>query len=453
MSETALVVVGVSHRRAAVGLRERVALPKEQMAGALADLRRRPGVLECAIISTCNRTELYAVVDGNLHPDGGAAALAGFLAERAGMTPPDMEPYRYHLTDLAVAQHVFRVASGLDSLVVGEVEILSQVKDALRAAEAAHSGGKWLYTLFRRALEAGKRARTETAISAGAASVSWAAVELARERVPDLAKAQVLVLGAGATAEAVARALATHGVEGTMVANRTLERAERLARAVNGVAVPFAHLLSFLAIADVVICSTDAPHPILSAVSVRSTLPARDRRPLYLIDVAVPRDVEPEVGLLEGVELFDMDTLAARAGLGLRRRAAEVAKVDTIILEEIARFAAWQSSLRVTSTIATLQQRAEALRREELRRVSARLAHLNPEAQEAIEAATRAIVNKMLHHPISVLRETALTGSDERYVQAIEELFDLHPLAGEPPAVNPEAAAIAAAPRPPAPAP
>jgi glutamyl-tRNA reductase len=446
MSESSLLVVGVSHRRAAVGLRERVAIPKADLPESLRTLRSSPTIQECIIVSTCNRTEVYAVVDGGSGSADGLP-LEHFLAERAGMDPEDLRPLLYRLSDVLVAQHLFRVASGLDSLVVGEVEILGQVKDALRAAEAARTGGKWLYTLFRRALEAGKRARSETAISTGATSVSWAAVELARERVPNLAQSQVLVLGAGATAEAVARALAARGVEGTMVANRTAERAETLARTVGGVAVPFAQLLSFLAIADVVICSTDAPHPILSRSSVQSTLAGRQGRRLYLIDLAVPRDIEPDVATLEGVELFDMDALAARASLGLRRREAEVAKVDQIILDEVDRFVAWQSSLRVTSTIASLQQRAEALRREELRRVSARLSSLSPEAREAIDLATRAIVNKMLHHPISVLRETAMQGTDERYVQAIEQLFDLGTTPGEPATISPARATAAGSPR------
>jgi glutamyl-tRNA reductase len=440
MSEASLLMVGISHQRAAVGLRERVAIGKAAMPGSLLALRGDSHVQECVIVSTCNRTEVYAVVNGPASGPGDDA-LVRFLSHRAGMTADELAPYLYRLSDVLVAQHLFRVASGLESLVVGEVEILGQVKDALRAAEAAHTGGKWLYMLFRRALEAGKRARSETAISTGATSMSWAAVELARERVPNLPRAQVLVLGAGATAEGIARALAAHGVEGTMVANRTAERAERLAQLVGGVAVPFAQLLSFLAIADVVICSTDAPHPILLLDSVRSTLAARQGRRLYLIDVAVPRDVEPEVGLLPGVDLMDIDALAARANKGLRRREAEVAKVDQIILDEIDRFAAWQSSQRVTSTIASLQQRAEALRREELRRVSARLANVSPEAQQAIEAATRAIINKMLHHPITVLRETALQGTDARYVQAVEELFDLGP-GPDQEAVSPGAAAI-----------
>lgn len=440
MSDSALLMVGVSHRRAAVGLRERVAVAKEEIGACLASLSAEAAIQECVIVSTCNRTEVYAVVQSS---SAGAECgpLEAFFARRAGLGSAALAPYLYRLTDVFVAQHLFRVASGLDSLVVGEVEILGQIKDALRAAEAAHSGGKWLYTLFRRALEAGKRARSETAISTGATSISWAAVELARERVPNLARSQVLVLGAGTTAEAVARALAAHGVEGTMVANRTTERAERLARLVNGVAVPFTQLLSFLAVADVVICSTDAPHPILSLASVASTLGARQGRPLYLIDVAVPRDVEPEVATLPGVELLDMDALAARASRGLRRREAEVAKVDQIIVDEVDRFVAWQSSLRVTSTIASLQQRAEALRRQELQRVSARLASVSPEAHQAIEAATRAIINKMLHHPITVLRETALQGSDERYVQTVEELFDLTPAqAAVNPAVTPDVA-------------
>jgi glutamyl-tRNA reductase len=451
MSEASLLVVGISHQRATVGLRERVAIGKAALPENLLALHGDPRVQECVIVSTCNRTEVYAVVNGPV-PEPGDDALVQFLTQRAGIAADELAPYLYRLSDVLVAQHLFRVASGLDSLVVGEVEILGQVKDALRAAEAAHTGGKWLYTLFRRALEAGKRARSETAISTGATSMSWAAVELARERVPNLSKAQVLVLGAGATAEGIARALAAHGVEGTMVANRTVERAERLAQLVGGVAVPFAQLLSFLAIADVVICSTDAPHPILSLDSVRSTLAARRGRRLYLIDVAVPRDVEPEVGLLPGVELMDIDALAARASKGLRRREAEVAKVDQIILDEIDRFAAWQSSQRVTSTIASLQQRAEALRREELRRVSARLANVSPEAQQAIEAATRAIINKMLHHPITVLRETALQGTDARYVQALEELFDLGPGTDQE-AVSPEAGATAGGAHRPDPAP
>ena len=422
MSDTSLRMLGLSHQVAGVAIRERVAIPVAELAERVAYLRARPGILECVVLSTCNRTELYAVVSD---ADQDRDELIDFLADRAGMAAADLLPFTYALTDLAVAEHLFRVAGGLDSLVVGEVEILGQVKEALRAAERAGTCGKWLHTLFQRAIETGKRARTETDISKGAASVSWAAVELARERLSSLQHAQVLVIGAGATGESVARALVAQGVDGTMVANRTRERAQRLAHAVNGVAVPFEQMLSYLVVADLVICSTDAPHAILSVESVRSTLPARRGRPLSIIDVAVPRDVEPAVADLPGVELYDMDDLAARAGDGLRRREAEVTKVDQIVAEEATRFLTWQASQRVTSTIATLQQRAESVRQEELRRVTARLAHLTPEEREAIEAATRAIVNKMLHHPIAVLRETALHGSEGRFVEALKELFDL----------------------------
>jgi len=430
MGETSLLVVGISHRLAAVTLRERVAFSRAELAESLRALRRQSGVRECVILSTCNRTECYAVVEDTGTANEGYSVVAGFLADRAGMAVEDLQPHIYYLTDLTVAGHLFKVASGLDSLVVGEVEILGQVKDALRSAERAQSASKWLYTLFRRAIETGKRARAETAISAGAASVSWAAVELARQRLPSLASAQVLLIGAGATAESVARALAAQGVEGIMVANRTRERAEALAATYNGIAVPFAQMLSYLVAADVVICSTDAPHAILSVASVQSTLPARHGRALCLIDVAVPRDVDPGVATLPGVELHDMDSLALRVDHGVRMREAEVAKVDQIVADEVERFAAWQSTQRVTSTIATLKQRAETVRQEELQRIHARLADLTAEEREAIEAATRAIINKMLHHPIALLRETALHGEEVQYVHALEELFDL---SGSPP--------------------
>ncbi len=419
-----LVLLGTSHHVAPLEVRERLALTADQIPDALAALRRWPGIEECVILSTCNRTELYAVVEAGASGDAAAReSLISFLLELQACQVDDLSVF-YYLTETDVARHLFRVASGLDSMILGEVEILGQTKSAFEAAQKAGAAGTWLQTLFRQALKAAKRAQTETAISHDAASVSSAAVAFARTAIPTLARSHVLLVGAGATAELTAKTLAAQGVEGIVVINRTRRRAERLAEELNGIAGTLDDMLRMLVATDIVITSTDAPHAVLTATSVAPVLPARHGRPLVIIDLAVPRDVEPEVGRLPGVSLYNLDDLEAFIAQNLQRRAQETSKVDAIIVEEVNQFVAWQSVRKDAPTNTQLRHRAEEVRRAELERVSQRLSDLSDAERAAVDAATRAIVNKMLHHPISLLKESALAGEDDAYTEMIASLFD-----------------------------
>lgn len=420
-----LLMLGIDHRRAGVATRERLAFTADSLPTALTALKAVAGVEECVVLSTCNRTELYAVIGVDAHAEDAAQSLVRFLSDHRGVPMDVVAASTYCLDDLDVVRHLFRVSSGLDSMIVGEVEILGQVREALKAAQRACTIGKWLSTLFRHALQVGKRARSETGISHNAASVSYAAVELARNLIGDIRSSQVLLVGAGRTAELVARTLVSNGVEGLAIVNRTLDHATRLADTLGGSAHRFDSLLPLLVAADIVISSTDAPHAVLTAETVRQVLQARRGRRLLLIDLAVPRDVEPAIGTLPDVHLYDLDDLERYVERNLERRAEETYKVDAMIVEEIDRFVAWQSSHRVVSTIAGLQRRAEQVRQAELDKVSLRLSRLSPEERQAVEAATRGIVSKMLHHPITLLKEVARTGDDAAYVATVRALFDL----------------------------
>jgi len=421
-----LVMLGTDHHVANVQTREHLVITGDALPQTLVELHTLPNVEECVILSTCNRTEIYAILLGEQQELlDGRRLLGHFLTNLHGLQFDAVAGSLYYLTEMDVAHHLFRVSSGLESMVLGEVEILGQVKGALQSAQRMGTVGKWLHTLFRHALQTGKRARSETEISHSAASVSSAAVSLARNVLPELSSSQVLLVGAGATAELAARTLVAHGVEGIIIINRTRARAERLAAELHGMAGSLEELLNMLVAADIVMTSTDAPHAILTAEAVATVLPARRGRPLVIIDLAVPRDVEHKVGSLEGVHLYNLDDLEAFVSTTMQRRIKESSKVDAIILEEIEQFAAWKSSRKVASTITRLQRRAEEVRRGELDRVATRLSDLSPEERAAVEAATRAIVNKMLHHPISLLKEAAVTDEGENYARTIRELFGL----------------------------
>lgn len=316
-----LIMLGIDHHRAGVAVRERLAITAASLPAALAAFKAEPDVEECVLVSTCNRTELYAVVTGHPHLEDAARSVRRLLADYHGLRFEVVAESTYYLDDLDVARHLFRVSSGLDSMIVGEVEILGQVREAMKAAQGARTIGKWLSTLFRHALQVGKRARSETGISHNAASVSYAAVELARNLIGDLAASQVLLIGAGHTAELVARTLVANGVEGIAIVNRTLDHASRLADALGGSSHRFDSLLPLLVAADIVVTSTDAPHAVLTHETVSQVLRARRGRRLLLIDLAVPRDVEPAVGALPGVHLHDLDDLERYVERNVERRA------------------------------------------------------------------------------------------------------------------------------------
>lgn len=423
-----ILTLGLNHRTAPVAVRERVALGGERLVAALAAARGE--TREAVVLATCNRTEIYAVT---AHIETGLKALRrvlGSLAdaeERAKRIA--LEPYLYEHTDAAAVRHLLRVAAGLDSLVVGEPQVLGQVRDAYEAALAAGTTGPVLSQLFRTALSAGKEARTVTEIARGAASISHAAVELARAECAlhgqELRGRAVLVLGAGRMAELAATALIGHGARVTIV-NRTAERAVALATQLGGAPIattlPYTRLREALAACDIVIASTGAPEPIITAGLLRPTLAERAGRPLLLLDIAVPRDIDPAAGALSGARLYNIDDLQETVAAGLAARSAEIGKVETLLSRHAADFWDWHRARVVVPTIAALREKVEAIRAAELAKALGRLGHLDERDRNAVAALSVAIANKLLHEPMLRLKHP-IDGSD--FVHAVTELFGL----------------------------
>jgi glutamyl-tRNA reductase len=396
-----LSLVGISHRHAPVEVRERVALSPSDAAALGRELAE--GGRECVVLSTCNRTELYVVGDdADARAQEALRALGG--AEVAALS--------YRLSDQAAALHLFRVAAGLDSLVPGEGEILGQV----RMAYEAGTPGPLLNRLFRDALHAGKRARSQTTIAENPASVSSAGAALAEQVFGELAGRRVLVVGAGKVGESAARSLAARGAEITAVANRSGERADELARPFGARGVTLEQLPEELASVDVVIACTSAPGFIVHASHVRE----RKGRPLFLIDLAVPRDVDPAVNELDSCYLYDIDDLDAVVASSLAGRRREAERAEAIVAEEADRFRAWQASLDVVPTIASLRARAEAIRSAELSK-----AKLSDDERRAVESITAQILNKLLHLPTVRMKEAAAAADGVIYADAVRHLFGL----------------------------
>ena len=397
-----LVLVGTSHRLSPVEVRERVAF---DIAGAAELARRMAGAGEAVCLSTCNRTELY-LVDPDLDAAEGRASQA--------LLGDEVELYR--MSDEAAALHLFRVAAGLDSLVPGEGEILGQVRDAYEAG--AH--GPVLDRLFREALRVGKKVRTETAINESPASVSSAAAALAQQVFGDLTGCRVLLVGAGEVSELAARALAARGATIGAVTSRTQASAAKLAGAFDARAVPFDRLGSELDNADVVVSSTSSPEPILT----RDHVPNRKGRPLFVIDLAVPRDVDPALAELEDCYLYDIDDLQAVVRESLYGRWREAERAEAIVEHEAERFRDWQASLHVVPAIASLRERAESIRSGELAKAESRLEGLSESERRTVESLTTQIVNKLLHIPIVRLKQAAAT-EGTGYVEVARDLFGL----------------------------
>ena len=395
-----LSLVGISHRHAPVEVRERVALDSRQSA-ALA--RQLAGDGECVCLSTCNRTELYAVGEGT--DEQALQALASLGGD-------EVAALSYRLADHAAALHLFRVAAGLDSLVPGEGEILGQVRSAYEAGTT----GPLLNRLFHDAVHAGKRARTQTTIAESPASVSSAGAALAQQVFGELSGRRVLVVGAGKVGELAARSLAARGAEIAGVANRSESRGEDLARRFGARAVPLEALAREVASVDVVVTCTGAPGFLLGPEDVRD----RRGRPLFVIDLAVPRDVDPAVNGLDGCYLYDIDDLEAVVESSLAGRRREAERAEAIVAEEAERFRAWQASLDVVPTIASLRARAEAIRSAELSK-----AKLSDEQREAVDSITAQIVNKLLHLPTVRMKEAAAAADGVLYADAVRHLFGL----------------------------
>jgi glutamyl-tRNA reductase len=417
-----LAVIGLNHRTAEVGLLERMTVPPAGLPKALHTLADREHLAEVVVLSTCNRTEIYAQAT-RFHP--GVDDARHFLAELAGVDPDTLAESLYTYHDDAAVAHLFGVAAGLDSMIIGEGEILGQVREAWRAAETEGTAGQMLSRTFRHAVRVGKRARAETGIARHVVSVSSAAVALAAERLGSLAGRRVLVLGAGDVGEGMAVALAGAGVGEIVVANRSRSRARELARRVEGRAISLDEIPDELVTADVLLASTGAPGVLIERSDIEDVMERRGGRALLVVDVAVPRDVDEGVGQVFGVTLLDIEALRALGEQSLQQRRAEVGKVRVIITDELDRFRLEHSAREVAPLVAALRARADSIQAAELDRRAGRLAALDPETRELLEATTRAVVNKLLHEPTVRVKDAAGSAQGELLADALADLFAL----------------------------
>jgi glutamyl-tRNA reductase len=419
-----IVVVGVSHRTAPVAVRESLAFSKDVRRDALHRLRSEAGAAEAMILSTCNRVEVYARED-----DAAAAeALEAFLVRFHGRDGRELQPFLYRLSEADAIRHAFRVAASLESMVIGEPQILGQVKEAYQAAEEAGTLGASLNALRNRSLAAAKRVRTETGIGRNAVSVSYVAVELARKIFGELKDKNVLLVGAGKMSELAAKHLVRSGGRATVLGGRTFEKASELAAALGGRAAPLESLRDELARTDIVISGTGAPGIVIHEEDVEAARAARrgrHARPLFLIDIAVPRDIDPAVRKLGGVFLYDLDDLKAVADANLRERLKEAAAAEALVEREVREFLDWQKAREAVPLLNELRRRAEEIRRAELDKARKRLGALSPEQEEALEMATTAIVNKLLHPPMVRLKEAARESDGAEQISLIRKLLGL----------------------------
>lgn len=421
-----IICIGLSHHTAPVELRERLTYSPEALRAALArfgcGLGQQPiNLTELAILSTCNRLEVYAAG----HTDQ-VEELIKFVSETTGVPAAEFAAQLYQYTHAAVAQHLSRVASGLDSMILGEPQILGQVTDAYGLALSQQSIGPVLSALFRSAIHTGKRARTETGISRNPASISSVAVKLAESIVPNLSSACVVIVGAGEMAELAVEALRQRGAQNIVVVNRTHDRAIELTDRWNATALTFERLPEALIDADIVISSTGAPHIVIKPPMVEAAMRQRPDRPLVLIDIAVPRDIDPEVNKIPRVHSYDIDDLESRLNGSIAQRALEVPQVEAIITEETTGFMNWLDSLDMLAVIADLHHKADLIRHAEIEKTLRYLKHLDENDRRHIELLTESLVNKLLHEPTMRLKAEAGNGHAAEYATAVRHLFALN---------------------------
>ena len=417
-----VVVVGLNHRTVPLDLLERMTVPASRLPKALADLTSREHVTEAVVLSTCNRIEVYVFAE-KFH--GAYQDIRNFFAEASHVAPEEFSDHLTSLYDGDAARHLFSVASGLDSAVLGEHEILGQVRKSWETASTEGAVGPVLNPLFRHALEVGKRVRTETAISRNITSVSQAAVAMATERLGGLEGRQVLVVGAGEMGEGLARALHGGGVAGIRVANRTWDRAVEVAARLGGEPVRLDDLPHHLAEVDMLLTSTGASAVILEHGDLASVVGERHGRELLVVDIAVPRDVDPAAGEIDGLTLLDMDDLREFAEVGIRERQREVTAVQVIVDAELDRYVDESTARSVAPLVASLRARGDLVRSGELQRLSARLGDLDDRQRDAVEALAAGIVGKLLHEPTVRMKDAAGTARGERLAEALRDLFNL----------------------------
>jgi len=413
-----LLAIGLNHKTAPVEVRERLTFGPDIIAGALRDLRGRTGVHEAVVVSTCNRTELYCAV-----ADGGEETVRTWLGAFHGIEADRLNPYLYAYAERDAIVHLLRVASGLDSMVLGEPQILGQVKNAYQTASDCTATGKLLGRLFQHAFSVAKTVRTDTAIGNSPVSVAFAAVSLARQIFSDLSKQTALLVGAGETIDLAARHLHQNGIGRIVVANRTVERAHELAAQFDGFAIALTEIANHLAEADIVITSTASPLPVLGKGAVERALKARRHRPMFMVDIAVPRDIEPEVASLSDVYLYTVDDLQGVVDEGLRSRQEAAVQAEEIIAFHAEEFMAWLRSLDAAGLIQDYRQRAEQLRDEVLERALRQL-ETGKAPAEVLNFLAHTLTNKLLHAPSTRMRQAARDG-DAEILEAANELFQL----------------------------
>ena len=417
-----LILLGINHKTAPIELRERMAIPREGLAGAARSIAGISGVSEAMILSTCNRIEILTEVDST------EVDIAGFLHRHLSIEPAQLRPHLYEYRDREAVRHLFRVAASLDSMVVGEPQILGQVKEAYSVAREAGTVLTQLEPLLQSAFAAAKKVRSETEIGSSTVSIASVAVDLARKIFGSLAGKTVFLVGAGKMSELAARHLIRSGVGTILVTNRTQERAEQMAQrfadAVAPQVIPWSEMLRAASQADIVITSTGASEPIFRRESGQALLHKRKNRPMFFIDIAVPRDVDPEMNRLEGIFLYDIDDLQSVAAAHLAERTREAADAEAVIAAEVERYHLKRKTVNVAPAIVGLQQRAEELRLAELRRVQSRLGGLTAEQLAAVDALSRGLMNKFLHPPMQALKQAAKDG-DLAKIDAIRETYSL----------------------------
>lgn len=418
-----IIVVGLSHKTAPIEIREKLAVPPSRLGEALHRLSGYPAIKEGLLLSTCNRVEVYAVVD---EVEAGYAGVQAFFADtHLALSSDELTPHLYWHTGERAITHLFRVASSLDSMVVGEPQILGQLKDAFDAALAHKSSGMILNRVVKKAISVAKRVRTETRIAEAAVSVSYAAVELAKKIFSNLGEKSVLLVGAGEMAKLAAQHLVNNGVRRVMITTRDAMSAIDLAKRFNGTPIPFEDFRQEMAEADIVLCSTGASHYLIRTEDVQRAVRLRMNRPIFLIDISVPRNIDPAVKEIDNAFLFDIDDLELRVEQNREERRREAGKAERLVGEEVDVIRQWMKSLEVTPTIVALRKRAEEIKQAELERALGRLKHLSPQDREAIEALAGAVVNKLLHGPVITLKAEADSASGALFIEAARRFFSL----------------------------
>jgi glutamyl-tRNA reductase len=418
-----LALIGVNHKTAPIELRERIAISRDDLAGVTRALASLPGVSECMIMSTCNRVEILTAIESP------SVDVSGFLQNHFRLDGAVLKDHLYEHRDQEAVRHLFRVAASLDSMVVGEPQILGQVKEAFAAARTAGTVGGQLEHLLQSAFAAAKKIRSETEIGSNSVSIASVAVDLARKIFGSLNGRTVFLVGAGKMSELAARHLVQQGAGAILVTNRTLARARSMAEEFNGRVIPFEQLHDVASEADIVITSTGAPHAIFRREHGQAFLHKRRNRPMFFIDIAVPRDVDPAMNKLEGIFVYDIDDLQTVAASHLADRAREANKAEALIAGEVERFHQRQRTVNVAPAIVALQRQHEELRQIELRRIQARLGTLTAEQAAAVEALTRGLVNKFLHSPMQALKQAARENNSAR-VDALCDVWSLPGVSG-----------------------